>query len=243
MIVFIPSKGRNDTVTHKLFIASGFKVYHFIEPDEIESYNVPKKIDIKLNNQGMSYVRNFMLDYARDNGIKHFIACDDDITHFGKAKGGRAIKGDNADDLVPVFKVFCKSDLAMAGINQRQFAWSEKKTYKLNYGKVEGCSFFNSEIITWRYKENSKEDRDFMMQCLDNRENFAFFCKVFFNTTAIGTNIGGLHDQYKSKADSIWAKKLLMDWPKYAKIINQYGRTDCKLDYKQKAKDMGLVVK
>lgn len=64
MIVCIPTKGRTQTKTYKLFENVGIKVYHFIEPQEIETYDVPNKINIKKNNKGIGYVRNFILQWA-----------------------------------------------------------------------------------------------------------------------------------------------------------------------------------
>ena len=65
MICYIPSKGRKDTKTYKLFLEAGIEVRHFIEPQEIELYNVPNKVSIEQNDQGIAYVRNYMLDYAK----------------------------------------------------------------------------------------------------------------------------------------------------------------------------------
>ena len=87
MIVCIPSKGRPTTKTYKLFEAVGIKVFHFIEPQEIEQYNVPNKISIEKNNGGIGYVRNFMLKYVKENNYEWVIICDDDVTSFGVYNG------------------------------------------------------------------------------------------------------------------------------------------------------------
>ena len=49
LVVAIPTKSRFNTKTYKLFEEVGIKTFHFIEPSQIESYNVPNKIDIKKN--------------------------------------------------------------------------------------------------------------------------------------------------------------------------------------------------
>lgn len=242
MIAFIPSKGRPQTKTHELFEASGFDVYHFVEPQDLDSYNVTNVVSILKDNMGMTYVRNFMLQYAKDNGISHHVVCDDDMNSFGEAKNGRAVKCDNADSIAKYLKIFTKSGFSIGGLNNRQYAWAEKKSYKVNTGKAEGCFFLNADKINWQYKEDTKEDRDFLLQCLDNRRNFVFFCKLFFNCPVIGTNKGGLFEKYAEKRDSLWAMKLNADWPNYTKIIKQHGRVDCKIDYKKKSIDMGLAV-
>ena len=51
MICYIPTKGRVNTKTYKLFEEVGIKVYHFIEPKEIDDYNVPNKVSIEKNDK------------------------------------------------------------------------------------------------------------------------------------------------------------------------------------------------
>lgn len=243
MIALIPTKGRPCTSTYKLLQNSGFKVFHFIEPQEVKSYSVANVINIGENNRGISFVRNFMLEWARDNGHQFVVICDDDLNHFGVVKRKKSVKQPNADALLQPFKVFSNSNFALAGINQRQFAWSETKPYKINNGKVNGCIFVNLNRACWRYNEDTKEDIDFAMQCLDNRQSFIYFCKVFYNTPAIGSNFGGLHESYEANRDKTWSKRLHMDWPAHSKIITQYGRTDCRVDFKSLAKERGLDVR
>ena len=93
MICYIPSKGRPKTQTYKLFQSAGIEVLHFIEPSEIELYDVPgTKVDIGENDRGIAYVRNFMLSYAKRNGHIHVIVCDDDVTSFGKYIDGKKLR-------------------------------------------------------------------------------------------------------------------------------------------------------
>lgn len=242
MIICIPTKGRPSTVTHKMFKASGFDVYHFIEPQDFNDYAVPNKVDIKANDQGLVYARNFILDWARESGHQFICMCDDDLTEFGLSVNGRCVTQPDADVLDAPFAAFEKAGAAIGGFNQRQYAWSEKKNYRLNAGKSECLVLLNMGKIYWRYRGGLKEDRDFLMQCLDNRQNFIFFPKVYYSGPVIGTNEGGLHEQYMSGADNAAAYELQKRWPKYAKIIEQHGRIDVRLDYKRKAADMGLKV-
>lgn len=242
MIVCIPTKGRPNTATYKLFEASGVEFYHFVEPQELSAYDVPNKIDIGANDKGVTYVRNFITNWARANGHRYISAVDDDITEFGRAKNNKAVKWPNADALLQVFDFFERGYWAVGGINQRQFAWSEKKNYRINNGKVNGVNMLDTKRCTWDYAQIGKEDRDHLMQCLDNRENFIYFPKTFYTCPPVGTNAGGLHEYYASGKDEAAAHELCQRWGKYAKIVNQFGRVDVRLDYKQKALDMGLKV-
>ena len=93
MICFIPTKGRFKTKTYRLFQEVGIEVKHFIEPQEIEKYKVPNKASILENDKGIGYVRNFMLNYARENNYDWVLICDDDVTSFG-IYNGKTIKQD-----------------------------------------------------------------------------------------------------------------------------------------------------
>ena len=242
MIICIPTLGRYSTKTYQLFESSGFTVYHFVEPQEFTKYNVPNMVDIKSSGMGISFVRNFINEWARINDHKFICVCDDDVNHFGKASNNKAVKMEGAEALKPVFNLFERSDFALAGVNQRQFAWSEKKSYRVNTGKMEVLQIINTKKAKWKFCEEGKEDRDYLMQCLDNRCNFVFFPKVFHSSPKIGSNQGGLHEYYQLKKDTESAYFLARKWGNYAKIVKHYGRVDCKLDYAQLAKDRGLKV-
>ena len=64
VIVCIGSKGRPKTKTYKLF-EKLYKVYHFIEPQEFKKYDVPNMVNIKENDRGVSYMRNFVLKWCK----------------------------------------------------------------------------------------------------------------------------------------------------------------------------------
>lgn len=242
MIICIPSKGRHRTTTYQLFEASGFTVYHFIEPQEMHLYEVPNKVDIGATGNGMSWVRNFINRWARENGHQFICVCDDDITSFGTVQNKVAVKQPNAEALKKVFAFFEKGQFATGGINLRQFAWSESKKVKVNNGKMEMLHMLNLEKAKWDYCKGGKQDRDYLMQCFDNRQNHVFFAQTFLAAPAVGTNKGGCHDYYATGKDKEAVDYLCQRWGKYAKRIKQYGRHDVRLDYKQKAKDMGLKV-
>ena len=133
MVAFIPTKSRFKTKTYKLFESVGINVYHFIEPQEYELYNVPNKINIGQNNKGVSYVRNFMLSYAKDKDYDWVIFCDDDVSSFGiyDVKTKKTIKKD-ASVWFEIYKKAKNLPFELVGLNYRQYAWTQKKSYSIN---------------------------------------------------------------------------------------------------------------
>jgi hypothetical protein len=150
MIVCIPTKGRPETNTYKLFQKAGFTVYHFIEPQEYDEYDVPNKIDIKQNDMGISYVRNFMLTWCKQKKLKWSWFCDDDILHFGRFNG-KTTKTD-ANELWKVYEIAKKLPFEMVGIGTRAFAWTAKKKISVNTNFVVGSNkgglneWYNSKL-------------------------------------------------------------------------------------------------
>lgn len=243
MICLIPTKGRPSTKTYKLFQEVGIEVYHFIEPQEIDIYNVPNKISIKENNKGIGYVRNFMLKFARKNNCDWVLICDDDIDHFGKYYKGN-IKLD-ASIWLEIKKKAEKLPFEIVGINYRQLAWTEKHEYSINKKFVEVCILVNINKIKWNYRSefNLKEDRDFALQTIKYGNGILKFNKYFYNCPDVGTNRGGLQDEYKLKRDEESARKMCKEWHPFILLKKKSGRIDIKTDIKGLATNYKKIVK
>lgn len=240
MICYIPSKGRPKTKTYKLFQEAGIEVIHFLEPQDYNNYNVPKKVNIEKDNKGITYVRNFMLDYAKNNGEEWVIFCDDDVTSFGVYKG-RTIKTGASiwNDILEKAK---KLPFELIGINYTQHAWHEKKSYSINKKFAEVCVLMNVNKIKWRYEDDTKEDRDFQLETIKNGYGVLRFNHYWFSCPNVGSNKGGLFDLYKQKRDKLWAEKLVKKWYPYAKIVIKNERVDAKIDIKGFAKSLNKDV-
>ena len=240
MICYIPSKGRPKTKTYKLFQEAGIDVIHFLEPQDYNNYNVSKKVNIEKDNKGITFVRNFMLDYAKNNGEEWVIFCDDDVTSFGVYKG-RTIKKDASiwNDILDKAK---KLPFELIGINYTQHAWHEKKSYSINKKFAEVCVLMNVKKIKWKYEDETKEDRDFQLETIKNGYGVLRFNHYWFSCPNVGSNKGGLFDLYKQKRDKVWAENLVKKWYPYARIVIKNERVDAKIDIKGFAKSLNKDV-
>jgi len=241
MNCYIPTKGRTGTKTYKLFEEVGIKTYHFVEPQEITNYDVPNKIDILENDKGVTYVRNFMLNFAREKNHDWIIICDDDVTSFG-IYNGKTIKKD-ASIWFDIFKKAKQLPFELIGINYTQHAWHEKTSYSINKKFAEVCVLMNIKKIKWKYTDNTKEDRDFQLQTIKNGNGVLRFNHYWFSCPDVGTNLGGLYDLYKQKKDKIWAENLVKKWKPFAKIIRKKNRIDAKINLKEFAKSLNKIIK
>lgn len=235
MICLIPTKGRPTTKTYKLFQEVGIEVYHFIEPQEMDIYDVPNKISIKENNKGIGYVRNFMLEFARYNSFEWVLICDDDVTSFG-IYNGKTVKKD-ASIWFDILEKANKLPFELIGINYTQHAWHEKTKYSINKKFAEVCVLMNVPKIKWNYRPefNLKEDRDFALQTIKNGNGILRFNHFWFACPDVGSNFGGLQNEYKLKKDEDSARKMCMEWNPFVTLQRKGNRIDMKTDIKSLA--------
>ena len=243
MICFIPTKGRYNTKTYKLFQEVGIQFKHFVEPNQLDLYQVPNKISILENGKGIGYVRNFMLNYARLNNYDWVLFCDDDVAWFG-IYNGKTIKQD-ASIWFSILEKAKKMPFELIGINYTQHAWHEKTSYSINKKFAEVCVLINIPKIKWNYRSefNLKEDRDFALQTIKNGNGILRFNHYWFSCPDVGSNTGGLQNEYKAKKDEESAKKMCYEWHPFVTLKNKGERIDMKTDIKGLALNYKKIVK
>lgn len=243
MICYIPSKGRPNTKTYKLFQDVGIKVLHFLEPQDIDIYKVPNKVSIGENDKGIGFVRNFMLNHAKDNNNQWVIICDDDVVSFG-VYNGKTVKKD-ASIWFEIKNKAEKLPFEITGINYTQHAWHEKQSYCVNRRFAEVCILLNVNKINWSYRPefNMKEDRDFCLQTIKKGYGVLRFNHYWFSCPDVGTNKGGLRDEYQQKKDEKSAYKMCKEWHPFVTLKRKGKRIDMKTKIKEIAKHYKKPVK
>ena len=127
----------------------------------------------------------------------------------------------------------------VVGINYRQWAWAETKELSVNSKLAEVAVLLHVAKITWRYRAefNLKEDRDFALQTVRNGAGILRFNRYFFSAPDVGTNAGGLQDEYRAKRDQASAIALANYWSPFVTLKKKNGRIDNKIDLKSMAKN------
>ena len=92
----------------------------------------------------------------------------------------------------------------------------------------------NVKKINWEYREefNLKEDRDFAMQTIKKGSGVLRFNHYWFSCPDVGTNKGGLQNEYKAKKDEQTAKKMCNEWFPFVTLKKKGDRIDMKTDLK-----------
>lgn len=227
MIACIPSKGRPNTSTHKLFESLGIDAIHFVEPQDLDLYKNKKCVSIKKNDMGIGYARQYIIDYCKKNKIDWCIMCDDDIDSFGYVEDGKCIKKD-ASIFFDMIKIASKLPFEMYGMSFRQYAWSENKKYSINSKVFTAVSLINIPNIKWKYENTFKEDIQFLMDGIRLGNGQLKFNHFFFNCPPIGTNKGGCFDGYVNKEDEKSITSIMNKYKGYTSVVNKKDRKDVK---------------
>jgi hypothetical protein len=244
MICYIPTKSRPTTKTYKLFAEAGIVFLHFVEPQDLAKYaSIPNVVSIGENDRGIAYVRNFMLNHAKQNNHEWIIMCDDDVTSFG-IYNGKTLK-QSAAIWHEIYAKAVKLPFELIGINYTQHAWHEKTPYSINKKFAEVCVLIHASKIKWSYRGefNLKEDRDFALQTIKLGNGILRFNHYWFACPDVGSNAGGLQDQYKAKRDEESARKMCYEWNPFVTLQNKKGRIDMKTDLKALAEHYKKIVK
>ena len=232
MKICIASKDRSSFITtHLLFKPEDVLI--FVEPHEVKRYQTfwPDYtiIDIQKSNQSICYVRNYIIDYVKENKI---VMADDDIFSFGVRNDEyRYTDLVNTDEMLKDIEEGLNS-YATYSIPFSAFAFFENKASKNQKRfyidiKIARCFYgINLEKI---HRKNIKydprldvEDIDFTIQILLNDEHCCTDFQYLLRTPIF--TLGGLRTIRKLDAltlDSIFRREIKQITEKYgAEFIN-----------------------
>lgn len=179
MKICIPSKNRAGKInTHQTF--DGHQIILFVEPQDYDAYKQAYPdlmiVNIEKNDQGIAYVRNYILDFMQD---RTFIMADDDIIGLVKRDGLR--EGSNAykysptnpDEVVKHMEFLLEDHYAtMVGFVQEAYAHFEKDSLSVNEKfPIQLVMFDGRQMSKIRYDSTlrSLEDVDLGIQLLENK--------------------------------------------------------------------------
>lgn len=221
MKVFIPSKGRPDQCsTLKCFIKNEefFKsVFLFLEEADVPYYThyhpymKDNIITLPESNRGVSFVRDYILNYSESN--EDFWMMDDDLKHFGYLddEGEPVIIEDTLALLKETIEIAKKNDtnIRLIGFDwKRFFHFHKNKRSKDSVTLDSSCvchvGFINygdvlEKGLHYRTSLKLREDLDIMAQVIALGYHTALMHNAYFNPNAWGVNgpSGGLKSVYQ----------------------------------------------
>lgn len=242
--VFIPTKGRSDSrLTIKMFDKIGVPYTIFVEAQEFDAYaaHVPKERIHVLPHagKGLTVTRNYIWDYARDQGHEWFWTFDDNID--GLFRFNNNLKTPCGDGtIMAVIEDFAQrySNTAVVGMNYFMFV---KRKYIIPPYILNTRIYSNMLIRTnaldkdgapFRNVTFYNDDTDLCLRILK-----AGYCTVLFNafliykmtTMTVG---GGMTDYYEqTNRRREFAEELIRAHPDCVQLTEKWGRYHHHVDY------------
>ena len=143
--ICIVSKDRADICkTHNLLDFKGINHFYMVEPQDYNSYvkrfGKDKVIDIKKNDKGIYYVRNFCIEWSKENGYSKHWQVDDDLNslHYREMDVTRGLR--NTEKISnPIDMLLYIEEIADRCVNYGAgclthdgFAFAKKKDISIN---------------------------------------------------------------------------------------------------------------
>lgn len=234
--LFIPSKNRlNTPKTYTILKDLGLNPIFVLEPQEEEQakelgYNYLLLDD---NDRGITYARNFILNYCRNNNIEYAVMLDDDINFFKRffpdKKGGIRDNSCFIDALEYFYKV-----KNCGTMQYSQFGWASTEDVTYNKSLEVVHFLYIPQLKKINYTENTVEDKDFALQLIFAGFKPFMLKRLCFDVPSIGTNKGGLYDLYNSGKTAVWAQNFLNKWgPDITTVFREKnGRINIKINWK-----------
>jgi len=212
MIVAIPTKGRAGKVKTLKYFPNAIL---FVEPEEYETYsfeyNKNRVVYIGQNNGGISYVRNFILDYF-DEPV---LMLDDDITKLFYRKGNKLyIIGDTRELIKSIDSCF-KKGYKQVTLSYKASNWLCSEPYKVNTR----CWCFNGIDCRLPIRYDSKsdvfEDYDFTAQLIHGGYKNICLYVYAFECEKMGSNSGGWQMFDRQEKSKLAKEYLIKKWGKH----------------------------
>jgi len=214
--VYVPSKGRPDSLTANQLRKAGMDFIIVVEPGDANEYS--KKWEehmlvLDRNNAGISYVRQAILNHAKSAKVKWFWMIDDDIMEWWKRSDGvskttqcTCVRSDISmlNELECIIESGENIHDQIGQVGLYHCCWACKpgnvpeRSY--NVGIVQVVAM-NASIIDIKYdsKMDGMEDQDFTLRLLYSGIGTLRFNHYAFKTPRKGMNKGGLYDHYITK--------------------------------------------
>jgi len=239
--VFIPSKNRATAVkTAQQFDDQNYPTI-VVEPQDEKAYRQmgwKNLLVLPKNDQGIAYVRNYILEYViTSRGSVNYWMMDDDISKFIKYIDTKGIKLTGEAATYEAEKHLNQvPNIAQGAMEYNQFAWSQRVECKaIGYCDV-AVLMYPKKIGSIRYRSdmNLKEDRDFTIQLLAAGHYTARATKIAFAAPKNGSNKGGLSDFYAQEGrEAAASERMVKAWPGICTFNRKSdGRPDVKINWK-----------
>jgi hypothetical protein len=240
--IFVASRGRaKDSYLIKELKGSKHSWIYVVEPHEFTDYAAllgrERVMMLPSSDRGLAYVRSWILNYCKQQGIGWYWMLDDDITGFFVVKSKRNVR-------TPLKDVFARAEknindlsarltLGQIGLEYQQYSWSAGKKYRQN-SYCDVCVAINSAVgAKFREETGLKVDRDFTLQVITSGYSTVRICDIAFSAPKNGSNAGGLKEVYDTPGqEAADGRKMIDLWgDTCTPAVKKDGREDVKINW------------
>lgn len=232
--IFVPSKGRADCATVlKVLEASRLNYMLFVEPQDEAAYRAAyPTADMMVlpgNDQGITYVRQFMLAYARSQGLTWYWQIDDNIEGFkehNKPATARAALS-FAEGVAAQYE-----HVALVGLDYQQYAFRSEVDFSAN--RFAYCCVLTNTATGLDYMQgvDTKEDTAFVLQHLTASWGTLLIHRYSMIKPTLGDSAGkrgGLVEVYKARRNEDAARRVHEAFPMFTTLIPKRNGIDVKI--------------
>lgn len=198
--VYIPSRGRYEkNLTANLLAEFKVPFKLVVEPQDEKNYlNHFDRNNILVmhdDNQGVSYVRNWIKKYSTLAGEEYHWQIDDDIRHFKRRINNKNVNSNPLDILIEAENEVTKySNIGAAGLSSFVFAWAAKEDIKINK-QVYTVMLLNN-FVPVEFTKDTIEDLDYSLRVLYAGWCTLFFTRIMFEALPTMSQKGGNTDMH-----------------------------------------------
>jgi len=234
--ILVPSKGRAATATTPKILDGQCTL--FVEPQDRAEYVARWQntaiVELPANDQGIVYVRQYMLEWARKKGLAWIWVLDDNLRGLGRVKNRRIQKGDAKTILweAEAAQTFA-ARVGLIGLQYQQYAWATTRLYDFN--RLTACCILirTDTGINYRYGTDTKEDVDFCLLHLTQGWASVLWSSLAMCKPVIaGRKRGGLEQAYRAGEDIAASRHLVSLWPGICRLARKRGRLDIRVNWK-----------
>lgn len=234
--VFIPSKGRPNPTTARMLEGMGFTDYTiFVEPQDESLYaqTTEKLFILDKNDQGLAYVRNFILKFAAEREIPFYWMLDDDISGIGYQNKLTKRNKRFTKNPFPLLNKYVSGRYAQLALEYEQYSWNATRDFHYNqYCDVFVC--MNTKLCygAEAYDKSMvpKEDREFTLKLRKRGLNTIRLARYCFDNGGIGSRKGGLEKVYK-KSLLLPLMNVVEKHKGLVEIVDKRGQLDLKFHW------------
>ena len=246
--ICIPSKGRYDVqTTGKVLDGMGVSYHFFVEETEgdkyIERFGKDKVIVMPFHDLGQGSIpaRNFIWDWAKQNGFKRHWTVDDNISCFIRCTSNRRliVRGGGFFKAMEDF-IDRYDNIAMAGPHHQGFVMDRNPNLKpfIVNSRVYSCILLDT-TLPYRWRGRYNEDTDLSLRLLKDN-----YCTLLFTALCMnkGTTVGckDAKPMKGGNTDNVYidndyrlkfAKSLEEQHPDIVKVVWKFNRWHHQVDY------------